>query len=52
MQLNAPRLKMITRANFSRLGRWTLSSVVIGRSRIQISAMIFTALVAGNIVRK
>jgi hypothetical protein len=45
-QLKTPRLKIATRASFSRLGRWTLRSVVIGRMRIQTSAVILTELVA------
>tara|TARA_R110002003_G_scaffold411_7_gene19592 strand:+ start:3139 stop:3570 length:432 start_codon:yes stop_codon:yes gene_type:complete len=46
MQLNAPRLKIPTKAAFSRFGRWTLRSVVIGRTRIQMSIAMLTELVA------
>jgi hypothetical protein len=45
-QLKTPRLKIATRASLSRLGRWTLRSVVIGRMRIQTSAVMLTELVA------
>lgn len=37
MQLETPRQKMPTGAAFSRLGRWTLRSVVMGRTMIQTS---------------
>jgi hypothetical protein len=45
-QLKTPRLKIAMRASFSRLGRWILRSVVIGRMRIQVSTVMFTELVA------
>jgi hypothetical protein len=44
--LKTPRLKMPTRAAFSRMGRWTLSNVVMGRRRIQMSIAMLTELVA------
>jgi len=46
MQLKTPRLKMATSAAFSRLGRWTLRRVVMGRMRIQMSTTMLMELVA------
>jgi hypothetical protein len=48
MQLKTPRLKMPTRAAFSRFGRWILRSVVMGRTRIQMSIRMLMEDVAGR----
>ena len=44
--LNTPILNMPTRAAFSRVGRWTLRRVVMGRIRIHISIAMLIELVA------
>jgi hypothetical protein len=46
MVLKTPRLNIPTRAAFSRVGRWTFRSVVMGRKRIQVSIAILMELVA------
>lgn len=46
MVLKTPRLNMPTRAAFSRVGRWNLSRVEMGSTRIQMSIAMLIELVA------
>lgn len=47
MQLKTPRLKMATRAIFSREGRWMDRRVLMGRARIHMSVRMLKDEVTG-----